>query len=157
LQVAQGNLNSHNLAMDPEFIAVLSLVIGAVLVAIAAWVISQVRQRRLASAAAEWVPAEAIIESGALEATESNKIVLPTFAFSYQVSGQYYSGHFSLKALLPTAQVESLIGSMIGRKFLVRYDPHRPEVWFIPDKFMDGYPVEQKLGPHLIHDYSPRD
>jgi hypothetical protein len=55
------------------------------------------------------------------------------------------------------ALAESLIDHMIGCKLPLRYDPNYPEMWFIPDEFIDGYKVEQKIGSHVIHDYSPND
>ncbi|HET7442796.1 MAG TPA: hypothetical protein VFJ47_15955 [Terriglobales bacterium] len=144
--------------MDEESLAVIAVIVSLVSLAIAAWLISLYRQRKLAREACEWTPVEAIIESGALEAMrESGKIVFPTFAFSYRVSDQYYSGRFSLRANISTARANMLIAQMLGRKILVRYDPGRPQRWFIPDELIEGYKVEQKLGSHVIHDYSPAD
>jgi Protein of unknown function (DUF3592) len=146
--------------MDNALLGVVLVVVGAVSVAIVGWLVSQYKHRRLTLEAAQWIPVEATIESGALEGTrESARVVLPTFAFSYKVSDQYYSGRFSLRTNLSRTLAESMIGKMVGRKVLVRYDPKRPEESFIPDKLMDGYSVEQNLGSrsHVIHDYSPRD
>lgn len=129
---------------------------GALSVAIIGWLISWYRQRDLVARVGRWVSVEATIESGALEAThESGRVVLPTFAFSYQVSENYYSGRFSLRANLSKQLAESMIDKMIGRKLLLRYNPDRPETWFIPEELIDGYKVEQKMGSHVIHDYSP--
>jgi hypothetical protein len=144
--------------MDKMLLAVVFVVAGSVAVAMTAWVVSLYRQRQLLEQAEQWLPVEARIESGALEGThESGKILLPTFAFSYQVSGEYYSGRFSLmpKAFPTTEILESIIDRMSGRKLLVRYQPAHPEVWFIPDEFIDGLKVEQKIGSHVIHDYYP--
>ena len=144
--------------MDSALLGVVLLVAGAVSVAVVAWVISWYRQYKLVQQAGQWVPVEGRIESGALEAVhESGRIVLPTFAFSYQVSGESYSGRFSLRAKVSKALAESMIDRMIGRKLFLRYDPGHPEMWFIPDEFIDGYKVEQKIGWHVIHDYSPND
>ena len=144
--------------MDNTLLGVVLLVAGAVSVAVIAWVISWYRQRKLVQRAGQWVPVEGRIESGALEAIhESGKIILPTFAFSYQVSGESYSGRFSLRANISKALAESMIDQMIGRKLFLRYDPDHTEMWFIPDEFIDGYKVEQKIGSHVIHDYSPND
>ena len=145
--------------MDNTLLGVVLLVAGAVSVAVIAWVISWYRQRKLVQRAGQWVPVEGRIESGALEAIhESGKIILPTFAFSYQVSGESYSGRFSLRDPFPgKTSIESMIDGMIGRTLLLRYCPDRPEDWFIPDEFIDGYKVEQRIGPHVIHDYYPRD
>jgi hypothetical protein len=148
----------HNPVMDNTLLGAVLVVAGAVSLAVAAWVISWHRQRKLVQQAGQWVPIEARIESGALEGThESGKVVLPTFAFSYQVSEDSYSGRFSLRANLSKALAESMIDQMIGRKLLLRYDPDHPAAWFIPDEFIDGYKVEQKIGSHVIHDYSPND
>jgi hypothetical protein len=144
--------------MDRMLLAVVFVVAGSVAVAVTAWVVSLYRQRQLLEQAEQWLPVESRIESGALEGThESGKILLPTFAFSYQVSGEYYSGRFSLmpKAFPTTEILESIIDRMSGRKLLVRYQPAHPEVWFIPDEFIDGLKVEQKIGSHVIHDYYP--
>ena len=144
--------------MDKMCLAVVFVVAGSVAVAVMAWVASLYRQRKPLEQAATWLPVEARIESGALAGThESGKILLPTFAFSYQVSGEYYSGRFSLmpKAFPTKEIIESIIHRMSGRKLLVRYQPDHPEVWFIPDEFIDGLKVEQKIGSHVVHDYYP--
>jgi hypothetical protein len=74
-------------------LAVVLIVVGAVFVAVAAWVISQYRQRKMMQMATHWIPVEATIESGALEGTRgSGKIALPTFRLSYTACAQYYSG-----------------------------------------------------------------
>jgi len=46
-----------------------------------------------------------------------------------------------------------LIDRMIGRKLVLCYDPARPDRWLIPDEMIDGYKVEQKMGPHLVGYY----
>jgi len=145
-------------SMDKELLFVVLVVGGAVSAAVAAWVMSQYRQRKMVQRAGQWLPVEATVESGALEGTqETNRVVLPTFAFSYKVSDQYYSGRFCLAARLPRSRAEAIIRQMIGRKLLLRYDSERPEEWFIPDESIDGYKVEQKLSSHVIHDYSPSE
>ena len=121
--------------MDKALLGVVLVVAIAVSTAVVAWVISQYRTRKLVELAGQWLPVEGRIESGALEGThESGKVVLPTFAFSYQVSEDSYSGRFSLMANVSAARAESMIAQMIGRKLLLRYDPVHPEGWFIPDE-----------------------
>jgi|SRR5580658_8360810 hypothetical protein len=143
--------------------ALLSVVVvaaTAILVAIVAWVISRHRLRKLAQEATEWPTTEATVQSGTRESTqEDSRIVLPTFAFSYQISGEYYSGRFCLIPSTPfsgKAFIESLIKGLIGRKLLLRYDPQHPQVWFIPDEHIDGCKVGQKLGSHVLSLY-PKD
>jgi len=137
----------------------------ALAVAIGAWVISGYRDRKLVREAAEWPTTEARVETGKLEGVrESGKIVLPTFAFSYRAGEDCYSGKFALlpkRAFFPTegrhAFIESLIAGMIARKIPIRYNPRQPEMWFIPDEMIDGCKVEQRIGFHMIRDYSPSD
>lgn len=156
--LAGWNTIGHNPAMDNASIGVVLVVVVAVSVAVAAWIVSHYKRGMLAEEAAQWTAVEATIESGALEGTrESNRVVLPTFAFSYRVSGEYYSGRFSLRASLSKTLAEAMISKMVGRRILVRYDPKRPEVWMVADESIDGYKVEQKLSSHLIHDYSPSE
>jgi hypothetical protein len=144
--------------MDNTLLAVVLVVAGSCSAAVIAWVISSYRQCNLVQQAGRWSSVEATIESGALEGTrETGKVVLPTFAFSYQVSEDRYSGRFSLRANVSKTLAESMIDQMIGRKILLRYDPDHPEAWFIPDESIDGYKVEQKIGSHVFHDYSPND
>ena len=51
---------------------------------------------------------------------------------------------------------ESIFAQMIGRKLVVCYNPANPEKWLIPDDTIEGYKIEQRMGPHLIS-YHPRD
>ncbi len=106
-------------------------------------------------AAKRWPVTEGTIESGAFEKVENYKgvsIVLPVFAFSYVVSGKYYSGRFSL---LPYSNDvgEAIIKLIVGRKISIRYEPLHPEKWFVAETILEGYKVEQKIGPHLHHFY----
>jgi hypothetical protein len=155
----------HNPGVDNALLGVIAVVGSAVLIAVAAWVVSGYRQRKLVQDAREWIATEATINSGTLESMqESSKAILPTFAFSYQVSGEHYSGKFSLmpkRALFSSearrAFIESMIEGMIGRKLPLRYNPRQPEAWFIPEERIDGCKVEQRIGSYMIHRYYPRD
>ena len=153
----------HNPAVDYTLLGVIAVVASAVLIAVAAWIVSGYRQRKLVQDAREWLLTEATINSGALESMQgTNKAVLPTFAFSYQVSGEYYSGKFSLmpkRAFFPSearrAFLESMIEGMIGRKLSIRYNPRQPDAWFIPEERIGGCKVEQRIGSHMILRYYP--
>lgn len=112
------------------------------------------RHRRSVEDAGTWPITEATIESGALERTRDTRAVLPTFAFSYQIAGEYFSGRFGL---IPAGtDSATLIDSMIGKKLQLRYNPRRPTAWFIADERIEGCKVEQKLGPHIVGLY-PKD
>lgn len=144
-------------------LGVIVVVGSALFIAVAAGVVSWRGQRKLVQEAREWPATEARIESGALERThESGRVILPTFGFSYQVSGEYYSGKFSLlpKRAFSSEAREALVGSMesmIGRKLLLRYNPRHPDAWFIPEERIDGCKVEQRIGSHMFNSYRPSD
>jgi hypothetical protein len=129
-----------------------SILYGGFLAAVVGtWIWKATRLR----AAKRWPQTEGTVESGAFEVVEQvkfGKIVLPVFAFSYQVSGEYYSGRFSL---LPYSNDvgDSIIKMIVGRKLPIKYNPLHPDEWFLPEKLMEGYKVEQKTGPHLQHFY----
>ena len=107
--------------------------------------LSKLLQRRTRS----WPKALATIHSATMETMDlddKNEIVLPCFAFSYVAAGENYSGRFSL---LTDGQEEgeAVAKKMTERNFELQYNPKRPSVWYIPDKKMEGYEVEQKLFP----------
>jgi len=135
--------------MDETGVQITLVLLGLVAIVVAVAIGWWWRQRKRVEETEGWFQTEATIESGGLEGTAQGRARLPTFAFSYQIAGKYYSGRFAL--LRHTADPDrSLIDRMIGRKLQVRYDPRRPEVWFIPDKVIEGCKVEQKVGPHFI-------
>ena len=119
-------------------------------VAVTIVIVVKLWHRHVARNAERWPSVEGVIESGQMEAAASGgskpKVVLPVFAFSYEVTGEYYGGRF---ALLPyvTDLGESIIERMIGRKLQIHYDPKKPETWFIADKLIEGCKVEQKFTP----------
>ena len=121
---------------------------------VGAWLWSFKRVRGTAG----WPLTEGTIESAAPEIVTTYgrpNVRLPTFAFSYKVAGEYYSGRFSLMPYI-TDPDDGLTSRMIGRKLAVKYDPRRPEVWFIPEKLIEGCKVEQKMSHSLIG-LQPRD
>jgi hypothetical protein len=131
-------------------LGLLSIVMAVVVVFAWEWR----RQRRSVEEAGTWPVTEATIESGAVERTAESRAVLPTFAFSYQIVGEYYSGRFGL--IPADTDSAALIDPMIGRKLQLRYNPLQPAVWFIADERIEGCKVEQKLGPHVVGLY-PKD
>ena len=90
-----------------------------------------------------------------MEFDSRTDIMLPCFTFSYVVAQKEYSGRFSLFTN-GKDEGESVARQMIERKFEIRYNPKRPSTWYIPDKKMAGYEVEQKIGPHMENLY-PKD
>jgi uncharacterized protein DUF3592 len=132
----------------------LFLYAGLVLVVAGRWFWKRTQVRKTAG----WPIVEATIETGDFEVvarTRGAAVRLPVLAFSYEISGERYSGRF---ALLPyiTDPGASIVARMTGRKLPVRYDPEHPEKWYIPDKLMEGCKVEQKMDPHFL-DLYPSD
>jgi hypothetical protein len=114
---------------------------------------------RVSKKAERWPSVEGTIESGKLEQVAGSgnyKVILPVFAFSYSVEGEYYSGRFALLPYItdPFVTDSSFIEHMISRKVTVNHDPLKPDVWFIADKLIEGCKVEQKFTGDWI-DYSP--
>ena len=105
-----------------------------------------------------WPKIWATIHSADMEVMELDSktdIMLPCFTFSYVVADKEYSGRFSLFTN-GEEEGESVAEKMIERKFELRYNPKRPSTWYIPDKKMTGYEVQQKMGPHMENLY-PKD
>jgi hypothetical protein len=81
-----------------------------------------------------------------MELDAKTDIVLPCFAFSYVASGENHSGRFSLFTD-GQEEGESMARKMIRRTIEIQYNPRRPSIWYIPEKMIDGYEVEQKMFP----------
>lgn len=112
---------------------------------------------RKSKEAAKWPSVEGTIESGRREQVAGGggkpKVILPVFAFSYQVAGEYYSGRFALLPYItdPFVGDSLFVEHMIGRKLHVNHDPLKPEVWFIADKLIEGCKVEQTISADWIY------
>jgi hypothetical protein len=107
--------------------------------------LSKLLQRRTRG----WPKALATIHSAAIETMDldsKNEIDLPCFAFSCVVAGENYSGRFSLFTD-GREEGESMARKMIKRNVEIQYDPKRPSTWYIPEKRIEGYEVEQKMFP----------
>ena len=128
------------------------LIAGFAVVLIAPW---WWLNNRGVSKARAWPQAEATIETAAMcafSAGRAGKVMLPTFAFSYKIDSDFYSGRFSL--MPHGAEVpDEFLQRQIGRKLQIHYNPHRPEQWFIHDETIEGYKVQQKIGVHITNFY----
>ncbi len=145
--------------MDETGVYLISGLVGVVALIAGVWICERRRQNRRVQLAHSWPITEATIEAGKLEAVQGSSarspIILPVFAFSYQFDGNYYSGRFSLSHL-NTDDADELIQRLTGQKLQVRCDPSSPDVWFMPQEYIEGCKVEQKIGPHMIALY-PRE
>jgi hypothetical protein len=115
--------------------------------------LSKVLQRRTRV----WPKTSATIHSAKMEVMELDEktdVMLPCFAFSYVAAGGNYSGRFSLFTD-GEEEGDSIAKQMVGREIEIQYDPGRPSTWYIPEKTIEGYEVEQKLFPRRT--LYPRD
>lgn len=138
--------------MDETGAYILSGFLGVIAVIAGVWTWEWRRQRHHIQVAHSWPMTEATIQAGKLEAIQDSSvrspIILPVFAFSYQFDGNYYSGRFSLSHL--NTDANELIQRLTGQKLQVHCDPSSPDAWFIPQEYIEGCKVEQKMGPHVI-------
>jgi len=91
-----------------------------------------------------------------MELDEKTDIMLPCFTFSYVVAGESYSGRFSLFTD-GKEEGESVAKKMVQRSIEIRYNPSQPSAWFIPEKSIEGYEVEQKMSQHLMESLYPKN
>jgi hypothetical protein len=132
-----------------EFVGALALLVALVGYALQVLLLKRTRY---------WPKIWATIQSADMEVMELDRktdIMLPCFTFSYVVAEREYSGRFSLFTN-GEEEGELVARQIIERKFEIRYNPKRPANWYIPDKKMAGYEVEQKMGPHM-ESLTPKD
>jgi|SRR5580658_182952 hypothetical protein len=125
------------------------------LVALAGFGLAKLLERRTRT----WPKTSATIHSAKMEIMEldgKTDVVLPCFSFSYVAAGGNYSGRFSLFTD-GEEEGESIAKKMIKRAIEIQYDPRSPSHWYIPDKKMEGFEVEQKMSPHLMESLYPKD
>jgi hypothetical protein len=58
-------------------------------------------------------------------------------------------------ALISPIRANRFLPEWPAEKLRVHYDPNRPETWFLPDEFIEGCKVEQKIGLSL-NTYGPK-
>ena len=107
----------------------------------------------------KWPKISATIHSFEMETMDlddKTEIMLPCFAFSYVAAGENCSGRFSLFTN-GEEEGESVARKMVGRRIELQYDPKRPSAWYIPERRIEGFEVEQKMSPHLKESLYPKD
>jgi hypothetical protein len=111
---------------------------------VAAIVVQIFQNRYRAIEAKSWPTAQATIQSGGVEPVNSGErsaVILPCFAFSYVVNGEYYSGRFSLWGC--DGRSATLLHEMIERKIPIRYNPAKPEDFEFQDRMIEGCGVQR--------------
>jgi hypothetical protein len=107
----------------------------------------------------DWPKTSALIHSADMEVMkldENTDIMLPCFTFSYVVAGENHSGRFSLFTD-GEKEGESIARKMVQRTIQIQYNPRRPSAWYLPEKTIEGYEVEQKMSQHLMENLYPKD
>lgn len=90
---------------------------------------------------ADWMEAKATIRDAAVERYIQYSWY-SSFAFSYSVGAEYFSGRFFLKTNLP--QAEELVKTLLHQEFPVQYDPNNPSAWYIAQAIIAGHEIVQK-------------
>ena len=98
---------------------------------------------------ADWLEAKATIQDAAVERYLQYSWY-SSFAFSYSVDGEYFSGRFFLKTNLQ--QAEELVKTLLHQEFPVQYDPENPSAWYIAQATIAGYEFIQKESLYYLHE-----
>jgi hypothetical protein len=101
---------------------------------------------------ADWLETKAIIQDAVVERLDKYTWY-PSFAFSFTVRGEYYSGRFFLKA--DVRQSEELVKTLLNQEFPVQYDPNNPSAWYIAEATIAGFEIIQKLSSDYPADTGP--
>jgi len=115
------------------------------------------RNEREVKKSENWLTTQATIQGCDMQTVYHDRytsITLPCFNFSYVVNGEYCSGEFSLD-VRDSGAATSLVRELVDKSFEVRYDPAKPDCWYIADEIA-GYEVHQALEPAMIS-LSPKD
>jgi hypothetical protein len=135
--------------------AIFFILLGIVAVAIGIVVVAgkyESRTDKKVADTADWLETEATIQDAVVERLDKYTSY-PSFAFSYAVHGEYFSGRFFLKA--NSEQSDELIKILLHRKFPVQYDPDNLSVSYIAEATIEGYEIIQKLGCDYPSDTGP--
>lgn len=124
------------------------------LVVLAGFGLAKLVERRSRNWPRTWATIRSV-DMEVMELDGKTDIMLPCFTFIYEVGAKNYSGRFSLFTD-GEEEGELVAKKMTERKFEVQYDPRLPSAWYIPNKQMEGYEVEQKGSQHLTRRLYPK-
>ena len=96
---------------------------------------------------ADWLEAKATIQDAVIE-RYIQYWWYSSFAFSYPVGAEYFSGRFFLRASLQ--QSEELIKTLLHQEFPVQYEPNNPSEWYIAQATIAGHEIIQKQSPYYL-------
>ncbi len=103
----------------------------------------------------QWPMAEGTIQSVNTEITYQGRgsTAHPVGDFSYRVGIEYYSGR--LRVSCTDDGGDRSPKTLVGRKISVRYNPQRPEEFFVPPTDVDGFSIGQKYNLPFQSDAEP--
>jgi hypothetical protein len=110
---------------------------------LAATIVSYVQQRVRTARAANWPEAEGIIQivRRVAVADAGGPIVtyrmVPVGDFSYKVNDEYYSGISGISRSFSTGTASPK--ELIDQRIKVRYNPRKPEQYFVPPQEIGGF------------------
>jgi hypothetical protein len=131
------------------------LLLGIVAVGIGIVVVTGMREGRIdeeVASTADWLETKATIQSAVVERID-RYTDYPSFAFSYTVQGEYFSGKFFLRA--NQQESEELIKTLLNQEFPVQYDPNNPSAWYIAEATIASCEIIQKLSVDYPPDSGP--
>ena len=101
------------------------------------------RNARRQKEAQSWPRTEATIQSSEMEWMSHGRgqVERPCFAFSYTVSGEYYSGRFSLWGC--NDRYTTLMREMIDTKLSIHYNSAKPEEFVLPESTVEGCRIQK--------------
>jgi len=131
------------------------IVLGIVAVAIGVVVGKGMYESRMdkdVADTADWLETEATIQDAVMERLD-RYTWYPSFAFSYSIHGEYFSGRFFLKA--NQSQSDELVKTLLNLRFPVQCDPNNPSGWYIAEATIGGCEIIQGLSPDYPPDTGP--
>jgi hypothetical protein len=117
--------------------------------ALATLVISLVRRPVRPEKAANWPVTEATIQSVGKVVVDAGRssYSVDVGDFSYKVKGEYYSGRLTISRSFSTGDRSPR--DLINQKIQVRYNPPKPEKFFVPQAEVNGFlldPYDEPFG-----------
>ena len=98
---------------------------------------------------ADWLEAKATIQDAGIERYIKYSWY-SSFAFSYPVGDEYFSGRFFLKTNLRPA--EELVKTLLHQEFPIQYDPKNPSEWYIAQATIAGHEIVQKESLYYLQE-----
>ena len=130
------------------------LVVVIFLCALATLVVLLVWQSMRPDKTERWPVVEGMIQSVNTEITYQGRgtTAKPVGDFSYCIGGEYYSGRLGISGFdVPDVSPRGLV----GKKISVRYNPEKPQEFFVPSVVLGGFHLGQHYELFFQNDTEP--